>query len=86
MIPSVSAAGVWGMDLFNEYLKVKKIILLTKYKPLEKNGSFALSNNEPVASCILGTQDVNGLQMSPNLMLITYKTLSGCQQNCVDQD
>jgi hypothetical protein len=38
MIPSVSAAGVWGMDLFNEYLKVKKIILLTKYKPLEKMG------------------------------------------------
>jgi RNase H-like domain found in reverse transcriptase len=30
-----SAAAVWGMDVFNEYLKGKKFILFTDQKPLE---------------------------------------------------
>jgi hypothetical protein len=33
-----SAAAMWGMDVFNEYLKVKKFILFTDHKPLEKMG------------------------------------------------
>ncbi len=33
-----SAAAVWGMDVFNEYLKGKKFILFTNHKPLEKMG------------------------------------------------
>jgi hypothetical protein len=33
-----SAAPVWGMDTFNEYLKGKKFILYTDHKPLEKMG------------------------------------------------
>ena len=33
-----SAAAVWGMDVFNEYLKGKKFILFTDHKPLEKMG------------------------------------------------
>ncbi len=33
-----SAAAVWGMDIFNEYLKGKKFILFTDHKPLEKMG------------------------------------------------
>jgi hypothetical protein len=33
-----SAAAVWGMDVFNEYLKEKKFILFTNHKPLEKMG------------------------------------------------
>ncbi len=32
------AAAVWGMDVFNEYLKGKKFILFTDHKPLEKMG------------------------------------------------
>jgi hypothetical protein len=31
-----AAAAVWGMDVFNEYLKRKKIILYTDHKLLEK--------------------------------------------------
>jgi RNase H-like domain found in reverse transcriptase len=31
-----AAAAVWGMDVFNEYLKGKKIILYTDHKLLEK--------------------------------------------------
>jgi hypothetical protein len=31
-----STAAVWGMDVFNEYLKGKKFILFTDHKPLEK--------------------------------------------------
>ncbi len=33
-----AAAAVWGMDVFNEYLKGKKFILYTDHKPLEKMG------------------------------------------------
>jgi len=33
-----AAAAVWGMDIFNEYLKGKKFILYTDHKPLEKMG------------------------------------------------
>ncbi len=34
----VAAAAVWGMDIFNKYLKGKKFILYTDHKPLEKMG------------------------------------------------
>jgi hypothetical protein len=33
-----SAATVWRMDVFNEYLKVKQFILRTDHIPLEKMG------------------------------------------------
>jgi len=33
-----SAAAVWGMDVFDEYLKGKQFILFTDHKPLEKIG------------------------------------------------
>jgi len=33
-----AATAVWGMDVFNEYLKGKKFILCTDHKPLEKMG------------------------------------------------
>jgi hypothetical protein len=33
-----SAAAVWGMDTFNEYLKGKQFILYLDHKPLEKMG------------------------------------------------
>jgi hypothetical protein len=33
-----TAAAVWGMDFFNEYLKGKRFILYTDHKPLEKLG------------------------------------------------
>ncbi len=33
-----AAAAVWGMDVFSEYLRGKRFILFTDYKPLEKLG------------------------------------------------
>jgi hypothetical protein len=33
-----AAAGVWGMDFFNDYLKGKYFILYADHKPLEKLG------------------------------------------------
>jgi hypothetical protein len=33
-----SSAAVWGMDIFNEYLKGKQFVLFTDHKPLEKMG------------------------------------------------
>ncbi len=33
-----AAAAVWGMEVFNEYLRVKQFILFTNHKPLEKLG------------------------------------------------
>ena len=33
-----AAAAVWGMDIFNEYLKGKRFVLFTDHKPLEKLG------------------------------------------------
>jgi hypothetical protein len=33
-----AAAGVWGMEVFNEYLRGKQFILFTDHKPLEKLG------------------------------------------------
>jgi hypothetical protein len=32
------AAAIWGMDIFNEYLRGKQFILFTDHKPLEKLG------------------------------------------------
>jgi len=36
--PNRSSTAVWGMDIFNEYLKGKQFILFTDHKPLEKLG------------------------------------------------
>jgi RNase H-like domain found in reverse transcriptase len=33
-----AAAAVWGMEIFNEYLRGKQFILFTDHKPLEKLG------------------------------------------------
>jgi hypothetical protein len=33
-----AAAAVWGMEVFNEYLRGKQFILFTDHKPLEKLG------------------------------------------------
>jgi hypothetical protein len=33
-----AAAAVWGMDIFNEYLRGKQFILFPDHKPLEKLG------------------------------------------------
>jgi hypothetical protein len=44
-----AAAAVWGMDIFNEYLRGKRFILFTDHKPLEK-------------LCHLHTKTMNRLQ------------------------
>jgi hypothetical protein len=33
-----AAAAVWGMEVFNEYLRGKQFVLFTDHKPLEKLG------------------------------------------------
>jgi len=33
-----AAAAIWGMDIFNKYLRGKQFLLFTYYKPLEKLG------------------------------------------------
>ncbi len=33
-----AAAAIWGMEVFNEYLRGKQFILFTDHKPLEKLG------------------------------------------------
>jgi hypothetical protein len=33
-----AAAAVWGMEIFNEYLRGKQFVLFTNHKPLEKLG------------------------------------------------
>jgi hypothetical protein len=48
---------MWGMDFFNEYLKVKRFILYTDHKPLEKLGH-------------LHSKTLNRLQMT---FVIQYK-------------
>jgi hypothetical protein len=35
-----AAAAVWGVDIFNEYLRGKQFILFADHKPLEKLGHF----------------------------------------------
>ncbi len=46
------AAAVWGMGVFNEYLKGKKFILYTDHN---KNGTPPHKNDEQIASGIAGT-------------------------------
>ncbi len=46
-----SAAAVWGMDVFNEYLKGKKFILFTDHKPLEKMGHLHTKTMEQTSGC-----------------------------------
>jgi RNase H-like domain found in reverse transcriptase/Reverse transcriptase (RNA-dependent DNA polymerase) len=54
-----SAAAVWGMDVFNEYLKGKKCILFTDHKPLEKtgaNGTLSHQDDEQATGGIVRTR------------------------------
>jgi len=46
-----AAAAVWGMEVFNEYLRGKQLILFTDHKPFEKLGN-------------LHTKTLNCLQMA----------------------
>jgi hypothetical protein len=39
-----AAAAVWGMEIFNEYLRGKQFILFTDHKPLEKIRTFTHKN------------------------------------------
>ncbi len=48
-----SAAPVWGMDTFNEYLKGKKFILYTDHKPLEKMGHLHTKTMNRLQSALL---------------------------------
>jgi RNase H-like domain found in reverse transcriptase/Integrase zinc binding domain/Reverse transcriptase (RNA-dependent DNA polymerase) len=48
-----SAAAVWGMDTFNEYLKGKKFILYTDHKPLEKMGHLHTKTMNRLQSALL---------------------------------
>ncbi len=67
-----SAAAVWGMDVFNEYLKGKQFILFTDHKPLETtqaigdNGSPPYKNDEQTASCSPRTRFCNSIQEGRN--------------------
>ncbi len=64
-----SAAAVWGMDVFNEYLKGKQFILFTDQKPLEKMGH-------------LHTKTMNRLQAAllEHDFVIQYKKVKLCRQ------
>jgi RNase H-like domain found in reverse transcriptase len=48
-----SAAAVWGMDTFNEYLKGKQSILYTDHKPLEKMGHLHTKRMNRLQSALL---------------------------------
>ena len=48
-----SAAAVWGMDTFNEYLKGKQFILYTDHKPLEKMGHLHTKTMNRLQSALL---------------------------------
>jgi len=48
-----SAAAMWGMDTFNEYLKGKKFILYTDHKPLEKMGHLHTKTMNRLQSALL---------------------------------
>jgi len=48
-----SAAAIWGMDTFNEYLKGKKFILYTDNKPLEKMGHLHTKTMNRLQSALL---------------------------------
>ncbi len=48
-----SAASVWGMDTFNEYLKGKQFILYMDHKPLEKMGHLHTKTMNRLQSALL---------------------------------
>jgi hypothetical protein len=47
------AAAVWGMGIFNEYLKGKKFILYTDHKPLEKIGHLYMKTMNQLQAALL---------------------------------
>jgi hypothetical protein len=48
-----AAAAVWGMDVFNEYLRGKQFILFTDHKPLEKLGHLHTKTLNPLQTALL---------------------------------
>jgi hypothetical protein len=61
-----AAAAVWGMEVFNEYLRGKQFILFTDHKPLEKLGH-------------LHTKTLNRLQAALLFLWCNTKEVQPCQ-------
>jgi hypothetical protein len=53
-----AAAAVWGMEVFNEYLKGKQFILFTDHKPLEKLGHLH-TKTFSIVLMLVGSQKMN---------------------------
>lgn len=74
-----SAPAVWGMDVFNKYLKGKKFILFTDHKPLEKMGHLHTKTMNWLKAALLGHDFViqckkvksRQLTTSPSCLLLT---------------
>jgi RNase H-like domain found in reverse transcriptase len=49
-----AVAAVWGMDVFNKYLKGKQLILYTDHKPVEKMGHLHTNMMNHLQAAMLG--------------------------------
>jgi RNase H-like domain found in reverse transcriptase len=67
-----SAAAVWGMDVFNEYLKGKQFTLFTDHKPLEKMGHLHTKTMNRLQAALLEHDFVTSTRKEKLCLSITY--------------
>jgi hypothetical protein len=76
-----AAAAVWGMDFFNEYLKGKRFILYTDYKPLEKLGHLHSKTMNRLQTALLEQDFVIQYKKGSNMPADYLSRLPGAKEN-----
>ncbi len=74
-----AAAAVWGMDLFNEYLKGKCFILYTDHKPLEKLGHLHSKTLNRLQTALLEHDFIIQYKKGSNMLADYLSRLSGAK-------
>jgi transposase InsO family protein len=76
-----AAAAVWGMDVFNEYLKGKRSILYTDHKPLEKLGHLHSKTLNRLQTALLEHDFVIQYKKGSNMQADYLSRLPGAKEN-----
>jgi hypothetical protein len=76
-----AAAAVWGMDIFNEYLKGKRFILYTDHKPLEKLGHLHSKTMNRLQTALLEHDFVIQYKKGSNMPADYLSRLPGAKDN-----
>ncbi len=79
-----AAAAVWGMEIFNEYLRGKQFILFTDHKPLEKLGHLHTKTLNRLQTALLEHDFVVQYKKGTNMPADYLSRLPSLPVNAID--